>query len=119
MTSLDSVLVIGQTYLTRGGKIAVVKMASPYVAEVFNVDGTFAQQAYYHFDGEAKSVKRELDIIECLCEGTVNALDWLQAHSQTILGVTSRGVCVLDTGGEGYNLWLPAKRGALRDFMNY
>ncbi len=50
---------------------------------------------------------------------TDGAVNWLLEHGQTVLGVTANGVCVLDIGGEGYNLWLPATRSALRDFMNY
>lgn len=114
--SIGFVLVTGQTYLTQGGQMAIVKMANPYVADVFNADGTYCTRAYYSATGESKGT---LGIVGRLCDSTVNAVDWLAAHSQKILGVTASGVCVHDIGGEGYNVWLPARRQALRDFMNY
>lgn len=117
--NLGFILVVGQTYLTQGGQMAVIKMANPYVADVFNADGTYCTRAYYSATGESKGTNRALDIVGRLCDSTVNAVDWLVAHSQTILGVTASGVCVHDIGGEGYNVWLPARRQALRDFMNY
>jgi hypothetical protein len=112
-------LTAGKTYLTVNGKIAFIKSVHPTIAEVRDADGTFHNQAFYCIGGTAKTGGEGLDIVDTLPENTLNAVEWLQAHSQTILGVTVDGVCVLDTGGEGYNLWLPAKRSALRDFMNY
>lgn len=114
-------LTTGKSYLTANGKIARVKSASPFVAEVLHPDGTFYKQAFYSSCGAVKSDDKGLDIVSELCTATLAAVDWLAAHSQIILGVTPTGVCVKDQycEGTGYTIWLPAKRSALRDFMNY
>lgn len=109
----------GATFLTRGGKMATVKGAAPFMGSVLNADGTFYRQAFFDATGTARSTDRALDIVAELPANTECAVEWLAAHSQKIIGITLHGVCVHDIGGEGYNIWLPAKRTALRDFMNY
>lgn len=114
-------LVVGKSYLTDNGKIARIKSASPFIADVTNADGSFNCQTFYRLDGASNPRNKGLDIESELCSATLCALDWLAAHGQKILGVTPSGVCVKDQycSGAGYTLWLPAKRSALRDFMNY
>jgi hypothetical protein len=58
------------------------------------------------------------------------AVNWLLNHGQEVTATTETGVCVVDVSTrldpasnayevEVINVWLPARLGALRDFMNY
>ena len=53
-----------------------------------------------------------------------NAVKWLQNHYIEVLGVTDKGICVVDErsrNGVGYSqtVWLPANINVLRDWMGY
>lgn len=58
------------------------------------------------------------------------AVKWLVNHGQEVTATTPTGVCVVDVStrleptSNAYQIsvidvWLPARLGALRDFMNY